>query len=604
MQAKEYPFSRIKRQVIYKIPFFQRTYVWQLGNWEDLWKELSSPKRSCFLGSIILKDVEDPLRERMYQQVVDGQQRLTTLTILLRALIDHFGDKATEEEYEEYLYFVRTKLTSGGRVKERSYKIEHSKVDAPFYKDIIDGKYAGIELGDEVVPENRLVYCYKFFREMFAMATDEELQSVTEKLTYDDREVLVFIELREDENEQVIFDAINSTGVKLTTSDIIKNELFQRVIDTNKGGSGEAWAKAHAGALYDETWFETFERDSDTLNTWLDTVGVGHNVRSNIDLFFSAFAQIKQIFNPAKDKVAELAPCYSRHVSGMDAAEIEAFIREICDYAETYRETFIGFDEITAFSFEDSTTRLLKMLKVMRLATFDAFILKTMKTLPEDEQAAVFNLLERYLMRNYVIGNSTRNYNTQAYEMIEGKFDFEEALSKPEVADDRLLASLRNIYSTRAGLVLFWIELHRHMDPESDLHGAELKYSFELEHIMPQKWRQHWGLDVLLCIDEHGVELSGNDAENARTAAVYEIGNMTLLPSRLNKDLKNYAFADKVNGCQLRKRWQKGMKDQTAFMITKEVTDRDPLVWREADIRARTQALFKEFCEIWPSSSK
>lgn len=142
------------------------------------------------------------------------------------------------------------------------------------------------------------------------------------------------------------------------------------------------------------------------------------------------------------------------------------------------------------------------------------------------------------------------------------------------------------------------------MDPESDLHGAELKYSFELEHIMPQKWRQHWGLDVLPCIDEHGVELSGNDAENARTAAVYEIGNMTLLPSRLNKDLKNYAFADKVNGCQLRKRWQKGMKDQTAFMITKEVTDRDPLVWREADIRARTQALFKEFCEIWPSSSK
>lgn len=79
---------------------------------------------------------------------------------------------------------------------------------------------------------------------------------------------------------------------------------------------------------------------------------------------------------------------------------------------------------------------------------------------------------------------------------------------------------------------------------------------------------------------------------------------MTLLPSRLNKDLKNYASAEKVNGCQLRKRWQKGMKDQTAFMITKEVTDRDPLVWSEDDIRKRTMALFEEFCEIWPSSSK
>lgn len=601
MQAKEYPFSRIKRQVIYKIPFFQRTYVWQLGNWEDLWKELSSPKKSCFLGSIILKDVDDPLRERMYQQVVDGQQRLTTLTILLRALIDFFGDEDTKEEYEEFLYFVRTKTIAGVRMKERSYKIEHSKVDAPFYKDIIDGKYAGIELGDDVVPENRLVYCYKFFREMFASATDKELQSVTEKLTYDDREVLVFIELKEDENEQVIFDAINSTGVKLTTSDIIKNELFQHIIDANRGALGEAEAKSIASSLYGETWYETFERDSDTLNTWLDTMGVGHNVRSNIDLFFSAFAQIKQIFNPAKDKVADLATCYSRHVSGMSSEEIEAFMREVCDYAETYRETFIGFDEITAFSFDDGTTRLLKMLKVMRLATFDAFILKMMKTLPENEQAAVFSLLECYVMRNYVIGNTTRSYNTQAYEMIEGRFDFAEALSKPEVADDRLLAALRNIYSTRAGLVLFWIELHRHMDPESDLHGAELKYSFELEHIMPQKWRQHWGLDILACVDEQGNELVGNDAENARTAAVYEIGNMTLLPSRLNKDLKNYAFADKVNGRQLRKRWQKGMKDQTAFMITKEVTDRDPLVWNEADIRMRTKALFREFCEIWPA---
>lgn len=604
MQAKEHPFSRIKRQVIYKIPFFQRTYVWQLENWEELWTELTSLKKSCFLGSIILKDVEDPLRERMYQQVVDGQQRLTTLTILIRALIDHSGDEETKKEYEEFLYYTRTKHTSKGRVKELSYKIEHSKVDATFYKDIIDGKYADIVLGDDVIPDNKLVHCYKFFREALTTASDAELQSVIEKLTYDDREVLVFIELREDENEQVIFDAINSTGVKLTTSDIIKNDLFQHVIDATKRDSSETQAKNFASVLYEATWYKTFECDPDTLNTWLGTVGVGHNVRSNIDLFFSAFAQIKQIFNPAKDKIADLAPCYSKHVSKMSTSEVESFIREICDYAETYRATFIGFDSITAFSFDDGTKRLLQMLKVMRLATFDAFILKTMKELSEEEQASVFNLLERYVMRNYVIGNSTRSYNTQAYEMIEGTFDFEDALSKPELADDRVLASLKNMSSTRAGLVLFWIEIHRHMDPESDLHGAGLNYSFELEHIMPQKWQQHWGFDVLPCIDEHGVELSGNDAEIARTAAIYEIGNMTLLPSRLNKDLKNFAFEDKVNGCQLRKRWQKGMKDQTAFMITKEVTNREPLIWREADIKERTQMLFKEFCEIWPTCSR
>lgn len=604
MEAKEHPLNYIIGQTIYKIPFFQRSYVWNDENWESLWEELTSPKEDCFLGSVILKKEGGMSKEVTYKMVVDGQQRLTTLTLLLRALNDYYAASEgnpdnIDDDYEGFLYYTRTYRDASGKHKVREYKIEHSRIDAPVYKDIIDGKFTNI-----LDPEskgynstNNLVRCYKYFREQLANATPEEVNQVVIKLTYETSNILVFIELKENEDEQAIFDTINSAGVKLTTADIIKNALYQRLLRSDV----DSISMDAATKFYNDTWKKTFEENDETLSMWLENKGIGHNVRSNIDIFFHTFAIIKDFFDPSVDKVSELATKYKEHIKDMSLESVKDFIIEICDYAKTYADTFIGFDSVTAYSYDDWKIRLLQILNTIKLTAFDPFILHAIKTMPEDEQRVVFRKLECFVMRNYVVNNTFRRYTAYAADMIRGKFDIDQELLDPDSSDERVEDALKSIDNRRASLSLFWIELYRHMSRESDLYDVDLKYSFELEHIMPQKWETYWGIDVLPVFDFEGNLLSGDEAKKVRNRAVYEIGNMTLLKSKLNKELQNFAFAEKVNGRVINRREQKGMKAHTAFSITKDVVNRNPLEWNEQSIRERTSELTGEFLKLWPN---
>ena len=88
MQASEKAFSFIKAPNYYEIPFFQRNYVWQLENWEELLDNLLDINQNHFLGSIILKQKSVNSGDIACFTIIDGQQRLTTLSILLRACYD------------------------------------------------------------------------------------------------------------------------------------------------------------------------------------------------------------------------------------------------------------------------------------------------------------------------------------------------------------------------------------------------------------------------------------------------------------------------------------------------------------------------------------
>lgn len=98
---------------------------------------------------------------------------------------------------------------------------------------------------------------------------------------------------------------------------------------------------------------------------------------------------------------------------------------------------------------------------------------------------------------------------------------------------------------------------------------------------------------------EDGNPLPTDEATRLRNEAVYEIGNMTLLSSKLNKELQNYCFSDKVNGALIGRKQRFGMKTYASLSITKEVINRDPLVWNEDSIHERTYLLTEEVKQIW-----
>ncbi len=600
MKASEKPLTFLRDQFIYIVPYFQRGYVWDETNWDGIWQELSAKRSDSFLGSIILKEEEYPNREEKCKTIIDGQQRLTTLTILLRAMLDYYVAKGatdydTLQHFKELIFYRSTQWLESGTVTTEMCRIEHSRLNKKDYTDIIEGKVSV----DKIVMESeqgetstKILRCYKFFLEKLENATNEEVNIVRQKLILDSSKILVVIDLNEKENEQAIFDTINSTGVKLTASDIIKNALFQKIKQSG----------AALESFYAETWQKCFEDTDETQDAWLETKGIGQNQRSNIDLFFYSFAIIEGFFDVPGDKMSDLAVKYKEYINQFNIDEAKAFIRKICEYANIYMDTFIGFDDITGYSYNDGKVRLLQILNAVKITAFDPFILYALKNYDEETQIDQFKKLECYVMRHYVIGNTTKmgRFLVDAVDMINGSFDFDEKLSDELISDVRLERSLTYVNNIKAKLILFWVELHRHIKKESDLYNTPLNYAYELEHIMPQKWAGHWGLDILPILDENGQLLPTDVAARLRSEAVYEIGNMTLLSSKLNKELQNYSFKDKVEGAVISKKQRFGMKKFASLSISKEVIQLDPLVWNEEQIHKRTESLTEEVKQIWP----
>ena len=101
MEAHDKSFSFMGTQCYYDIPFFQRAYVWDKDNWQELMENLTSRSQNHFLGSIILKVKPTSAGDIERRFVIDGQQRLTTLSILLRACMDHLIDNNADYGYDE-----------------------------------------------------------------------------------------------------------------------------------------------------------------------------------------------------------------------------------------------------------------------------------------------------------------------------------------------------------------------------------------------------------------------------------------------------------------------------------------------------------------------
>ena len=133
MKASETEFGFMSASMSIEIPYFQRGYVWNEENWEELLENLLDDKQSHFLGSIILKQLECVSGNIPRWSVVDGQQRLTTLSILLRACYDSLpvntisadDKKLIDADMESILFFKRRKINS-----PREIKIRHSMVPA------------------------------------------------------------------------------------------------------------------------------------------------------------------------------------------------------------------------------------------------------------------------------------------------------------------------------------------------------------------------------------------------------------------------------------------------------------------------------------------
>jgi uncharacterized protein with ParB-like and HNH nuclease domain len=585
-REKELKFLTTEGKVI--IPFFQRTYVWEQENWENLLEGLFSKPYGHFLGSIILKQIPVRSGETKKLEVVDGQQRLTTLSILIKVLYDLFSpelQKTTENVMRQILFSKPYETSS-----EYFVKIEHSQVDKEAYERVIKAKIDGnppidIEKIDE--KSHRIEQCYKFFYKKLRDYSERE--SLFNKILDPNNKMLVVIDLVEGkDDEQAIFDTLNTAGVRLTTAEIVKNALYQKIIEKSD--------KEYAVNFYKNTWEKTFLSDEDTVRYWEREKLTGRLKRDNLEILLHSVAIIKGFFDPDKHTLSDLSKLYKEKIQKLGKEELENFVNEIIYYAEIYRDKFPDFDKSTAFTFEDSVIRLFHILEELEISTFHPFILFVFKQYGDNENEIINKLanLEKFIVRRMIARQETKNYNKYCKEFIKDPNSILEKLK--ETTDEDISNGLRKISNKNATLLLFWVELYRRHKGTYDV--KELKFTYSLEHIMPQKWEEHWK-DIPEKYKPDGSKMTEEEAKKDRYEKVYWIGNMTLLRSSLNSALRNYTFEKKMEG-EGRK---KGIKTYADLSITKddivEPYNKGDKNWDENKIEERTNKLGKEIKEIW-----
>lgn len=551
---------------VLEIPFFQRAYVWGQPQWERLledMKDITESNKPYFLGSVILKQQETITGARIGDKrtVIDGQQRLTTLNIFFKVLCLKTNENST---------FDRS-----FKLRDNSNALLHNHNDIKAFNEIL----ALTELKD-LEGESNITQAYNYFKDNL-VPDDLNLDSILSNVLF------VGIDLSQEEDEQQIFDTINSLGVKLTTAELLKNYFFNRD-DIEK---------------YNKYWKEVFEKDEETKNYWDREIIAGRLRRTFIDLFFFAYLQIKiqetdfKVKAEDKDayaKVEHLFESYKNFIKSYLNNNKEAILSEIKEYALLFKKNFnyeILGEELTQDFGIDRINTIIFGLDTTTLIPYTLYILRNISD--ETTKNELFGIIETYIMRRMITHSNTKNYN----QLFTDKLINNRVLSKQEFLDyiekrddkvnflptDEELEKGFNtsiLINKQSAGILYLIESKIRNEKDSTALLGINKYS--LEHLMPKKWRNNWD------------KLSSKESEINRDRKLLTLGNLTIITQSLNSSIRDSKWEDKLKGKNKKGgliEYSGGLKTISQFLEYPE--------WDEKTIEERALFLYEKAKQIW-----
>jgi len=552
---------------ILEIPFFQRAYVWEEEQWDRFLQDMESITENnlpYFLGSIILKqkptDTEEVVGD--IRTVVDGQQRLTTLNIFFKILCIR---KNINSSFDRVFKLITS----------NNIALMHNHNDIKYFNQIM-----ALEEEINIIGESNIINAYNYFRRNI----------IIEKLNFQKiltQIMFVGIDLGVDEDEQQIFDTINSLGVRLTTAELLKNYFFNRK-DINS---------------YNENWKVIFEKDTETKRFWDKEITAGRMIRNNIDLFLYSFLQIKlqdQRLNVKADdkkklsKVEGLFNSYKEFITKYSISK-DDLVQEIKRYAIAYKEN-IDFDvihrELTEEYGIERINAIIFGIDNTTIIPYVLYVLLNVKN--QQDQIEIFKFLESYLMRRYVTHATGKNYNRLFSEVLILNKSITKAKLKEVIEEktdnvnyfptnDELLEGFKEskLTNKHSKGILYLLESRiRNRDNQSTaLLGLS---SYSLEHIMPKKWQNHWE------------DVETEEERLIRNRNLLTLGNLTIITSSLNTSIRDSDWKTKKEGKNDKKglkQYSSGIETFSQFLVKSK--------WDENSIEERAEFLYQKAKLVW-----
>lgn len=567
------------------IPFFQRSYVWQVSNWAELWEDIQeeysemqngNSNSEHFIGTVIIKQKDSERVGSLEYDLIDGQQRLTTACLLLRAFYD-----ATEDD--NLKNWIKTLLVFTDSYGQENLRISHSKVDKEYFQSILLDKNSNAKLWEEfrnlsledlerkLELFSKIKGGYLYFRKR--INSEIGLENIRKYITIIlEKLPVIHMALSKDDDVQQIFDTINSLGVKLTTAELLKNHLYAQkgVVD-----------------YYEQYWNRIFEADEDVIDFWNKERTSGRVRRTTVELFLYSYLVIIKESNV---RMESLFKEFKNHLKGKDESALIEFAKELHDFALVYQELPDG-ENLSEISFVEHDKRFFHIIREFEITTIFPLILYIFKIVKDSsERVKILNVLESYLTRRTICKLTTKNYNNlflsllgdakkmeviTAAEIKDRLLKFTEATSRFP-GDDEFKKAFRSVALTNkySREVLFCIALfqlnHEYTDnPKLNLDG------FSVEHMMPKKWRNQWpkALDA--------------SAEELRDYKLLSFGNLTLIKGRLNSSMRD-------------SNWPKKRDALRKYSTLRQTIDYlDNIDWNESTMEMRGEDLYQIALQIW-----
>ena len=527
------------------LPIFQRRYSWEKPHCQQLWDDVERVGEnedipSHFLGSI----VSIPHGTATVPQflVIDGQQRLTTLSLLLSALsraieVRNVKIGTDRERIEEYYLFNRREAG------ELHYKQLLTKHDKETLIQLLEDR----EVSDNT---SLLVRNYQFFK--------DKLERTDLATVYKGIQKLMIVDIALDshgDNPQLIFESLNSTGLGLSQADLIRNYVLmkQELNLQNK--------------LYENYWYPMEQ-------------SFGTEYAKRFDLFIRDYLTLKTRQIPNKGKVYE---SFKKEVPDKkrQPEALEAIISEIVHYSKHYvriallveadRELLACLEDIHALSVEVAFPFLLGVYEVY-----------TQGQIEKADVIEIFRLTESYVFRRVICGIPTNTLN-KTFAALTGQIDKDNYLQSLKVifsewegaqrfpSDNEFQQEflIKDIYNLRTrNYLLRKLENDGRKEPIS-------VGDYTIEHVMPQTPSEEWQAEL------------GEDWRETHEIYLHTIGNLTL--TGYNSELSNRSFKEKqdIPG---------GFLD-SPLRLNRSLAEAER--WDETAIEKRADELFQTALKIW-----
>lgn len=558
----------------YIVPFFQRPYVWDDDNWVSLWENIlqiykdhqEGRDREHFIGTIIVKQkTAEELGQNQYN-LVDGQQRLATVSILLKCLCDSCKGELPKlkDQISRLLLFENAR-------GEVFIRIRSSRNDLPYFNAVMRD-YQTTDLPNQ---DHKMLRAYEYFEQQVKSFSDEQIDTLRAVIL--EKVPVISMLLSSDDDEQVIFDTINSLGVKLTTAELLKNHIFKDETLEH---------------LYTELWEPVFEADEKTVTFWDKDKTAGRMVRKNIEVLLYCYLMIT---TQSEIQLESLYKEYKNWLKNQSNDDKKRFLIDLKQYAEYFAD-FPEGEQLNEISYDENENRFFHVVENLSITTVYPLMLFIYREVTEEnERRSILKLLESYLVRRNICRLTTKNYNNLFMSMIRtlarrrdesqqiSAGSIEDILSSfteetnrfPDDAEVRAAFRESALSNQNAREILYLIALYQKKSPLADVAKLSL-LSYSVEHMMPVKWRQNWAI------------LDPDDQKAAaRDRAITTLGNLTLVTKRLNSKLSNDAWDEKT----------RTLRKYSSLNITTDYLDGDG--WDETSIYSRAGDLAELAVEMW-----